>query len=221
MPHAKDTGTSIARIDEALSLDNAAPSGLRWKLCDTRRKVRRATVLQRLALHPAIQISVAAWIAAYGLVLLLAGGRFPFDRPALAGIPFALQLAAPTIGMIQIFLLLAIIYWLTRKRVVPDIAARAPARAIAARETAALLPTPRQVRLAAGSSGRRSAIAPSASISPGPFTAARRPPFRENSSLGRSTISWFLRSFLTSGFVAATTRRSSICAPQTVETIGW
>ncbi len=96
-------------------------------------------VLQRLALHPAVQISVAAWIAAYGLVLLLAGGRFPFDRPALAGIPFALQLAAPTIGMIQIFLLLAIIYWLTRKRVIPDIAARAPARAIAARETAALL----------------------------------------------------------------------------------
>jgi hypothetical protein len=96
-------------------------------------------VLQRLALHPAVQISVAAWIAAYGLVLLLAGGRFPFDRPALAGIPFALQLAAPTIGMIQIFLLLAIIYWLTRKRVIPDIAARAPARAIAARETVALL----------------------------------------------------------------------------------
>jgi hypothetical protein len=191
-------------------------------LCDTRRKLRRTMALQRLALHPAVQISVAAWIAAYGLVLLLAGGHFPFDRPALAGIPFALQLAAPTIGMIQIFLLLAIIYWLTRKRVSPDIAARAPARAIAARETAALLAYAAAGQVGgAGSSGRRSAIAPSASISPGPFTAARRPPFRENSSLGRSTISWFSRSFPTSGFVAATIRRSSICAPQTGETIGW
>jgi hypothetical protein len=95
--------------------------------------------LRRLDLDPTVRIAVAVWIAANGVALLLADGRLPFDRPALAGIPFAVQMAAPTIGMIQILLLLALIYWLTRKRVVPDIADRAPARPIAARETFALL----------------------------------------------------------------------------------
>ena len=86
-----------------------------------------------------MQIAIAVWIAANGLALWLADGRLPFDRPALAGIPFAVQMAAPTIGMIQIFVLLGIIYALTRKRAVPDIASRAPTRTIAARETIALL----------------------------------------------------------------------------------
>jgi hypothetical protein len=96
-------------------------------------------LLRRLILDPAVQIAVGVWVIAYCAVLLLADGRLPFDRPALAGVPFGLQVAAPTIGMIQIFFLMAIIYWLTRKRVIPDIAARAPARNIAARETFALL----------------------------------------------------------------------------------
>ena len=96
-------------------------------------------VLRRLALDPTVRIAVAVWIAANGFALLLAGGRLPFDRPALAGIPFAVQMAAPTIGMVQILLLLALIYWLTRNRVVPDVAGRAPARPTAARETFALL----------------------------------------------------------------------------------
>jgi hypothetical protein len=96
-------------------------------------------LLRRLILHPAVQIAVGVWIAAYCVVLVLADGRLPFDRPALAGIPFAIQVAAPTIGMVQIFVLMGIIYWLTRKRVIPDIAARAPARNVAAKETFALL----------------------------------------------------------------------------------
>jgi hypothetical protein len=95
--------------------------------------------LRRLILHPAVQIAVVVWIAAHCIVLLLAGGRLPFDRPALAGVPFAIQVAAPTIGMIQIFLLMGVVYWLTRKRVIPDIAARAPARDVAARESFAVV----------------------------------------------------------------------------------
>ncbi len=96
-------------------------------------------LLRRLILDPVVQIAVGVWIVAYCVVLVLADGRLPFDRPALAGIPFAIQVAAPTIGMIQIFVLMGIIYWLTRKRVIPDIAARAPARNVAAKETFALL----------------------------------------------------------------------------------
>src|SRR5271163_3969065 len=96
-------------------------------------------VLRRLALDPTVRIPVAVLVPANGFALLPAGGRLPFDRPALAGIPFAVQMAAPTIGMVQILLLLALIYWLTRNRVVPNVAGRAPARPTAARETFALL----------------------------------------------------------------------------------
>ena len=93
----------------------------------------------RLIPPPVVQIAILAWIAAHGVVLSIARGRLPFDRPALAAIPFGLQVAAPTIGMIEVFLLMAVVYWLTRKRVIPDIAARAPLRNVAARETFALI----------------------------------------------------------------------------------
>ncbi|HTF79482.1 MAG TPA: hypothetical protein VK620_35130, partial [Bradyrhizobium sp.] len=96
-------------------------------------------IAQRLIRQPAAQIAIAAWIVVHGVVLLIAGGRLPFDRPALAGIPFGLQVAAPTIGMIEVFFLMAVVYWLTRKRVIADIAARAPLRAVAGRETFALI----------------------------------------------------------------------------------
>lgn len=89
--------------------------------------------------QPAIQIAFGLWLAAYVAVLLTAGDRLPFDRPALAGIPFAAQLAAPSLGMVEIFLLMGIVHWLTRGRVIPDIANRAPARRLAARETFAVL----------------------------------------------------------------------------------
>jgi hypothetical protein len=86
-----------------------------------------------------VQIALIAWIAAYSAVLLLADGHLPFDRPALAKIPFALQVAAPTITMIEVFVLIGAVYWLTRRRTIPDIAARAPPRDIAMRETFTLL----------------------------------------------------------------------------------
>lgn len=90
-------------------------------------------------LHPAVQIAAVLWIAATIAVLLLADGFLPFDRPALAGMSFALQVALPSLGLIEVFALMAIVYFLTRNRTIPDIAARAPARAQAARETACLL----------------------------------------------------------------------------------
>lgn len=96
-------------------------------------KVARATIL-----HPAGAAAVGLWVAAHVAVLWLAGGYLPFDRPAFAGRPFAVQMAVPTIGMIEIFGLMLLVYWLTRKRRV-DIAERAPERRIAARETVLLL----------------------------------------------------------------------------------
>jgi hypothetical protein len=103
------------------------------------RHALKATPSRRLILPAAAPIAVVLWIAAHGVVLLLADGRLPFDRPTLAGIPFAAQLAAPSLVMIEIFVLMGVVYWLTRKRAIPDIAARAPDRRVAGRETAALL----------------------------------------------------------------------------------
>jgi len=97
-------------------------------------RLARATVL-----NPVGQAAIAAWIAANIAVLVLANGFLPFDRPALAGLPFAAQMAAPSIGLIEIFALMGVVWWMTRRRTVPDMAARAPQRRIAARETALVL----------------------------------------------------------------------------------
>jgi hypothetical protein len=63
----------------------------------------------------------------------------PFDRPALSAMPFAIQLAAPSVGMIEIFVLMAIVYWITRRRIPPDMASRAPANTVAAAEILGVL----------------------------------------------------------------------------------
>lgn len=98
------------------------------------RRIARATVL-----HPAVQVAAALWLFANAAVLALADGALPFDRPALAQVPFAQQVAFPTLGLIEVFLLMAVVYGLTRRRIVPDLAVRAPPRRQAARETAWLL----------------------------------------------------------------------------------
>jgi hypothetical protein len=47
--------------------------------------------------------------------------------------------ALPSLGLIEVFVLMAVVYALTSRRVIPDLAARAPERQRAARETAMLL----------------------------------------------------------------------------------
>ncbi|WP_340644105.1 hypothetical protein [Phenylobacterium sp.] len=96
-------------------------------------RVARATFL-----HPAGLVALGLWIAAHVAVLALAGGYLPFDRPAVAQLPFAVQVAVPTIGMVEVLLLMLVVYGLTRRRVV-DIAARAPDRRRAGWEVGLLL----------------------------------------------------------------------------------
>jgi hypothetical protein len=87
-----------------------------------------------VARHRGVQAAAALWVAGYLAVLGLAHGSLPFDRPAVAQRPFAVQLAAPTIGLAQIFALMALAFLLTRRRAIPDMAARAPERRAALRE---------------------------------------------------------------------------------------
>jgi len=98
-----------------------------------------ASVLRAIVNHRGVQAAIALWAAGYGVVLWLARGSLPFDRPAVAQLPFAVQMAAPTVGMIEIFVLMVLAFLLTRKRVIPDMAARAPDRGVALRETLLVL----------------------------------------------------------------------------------
>jgi hypothetical protein len=94
-----------------------------------------SSVLRAIVRHRGVQLTFILWIAAHAVVLWLAHGSLPFDRPAVARLPFAVQMSAPTATMIEIFVLMALTYFLTRKRIIPDMAARAPERRTALRET--------------------------------------------------------------------------------------
>ena len=64
---------------------------------------------KRFFTRPVLIAGVIGWISLNVAALILAGGYLPFDRPALAGMPFAVQMAIPTVGMIQIFLMMGLV----------------------------------------------------------------------------------------------------------------
>jgi hypothetical protein len=97
------------------------------------------SVLRAVANHRGVQTMTLLWVAGTIVALWLASGSLPFDRPAVARLPFIFQMAAPTIGLIEIFGLMAVVLLLTRARAIPDMAARAPERRIALRETGVVL----------------------------------------------------------------------------------
>jgi hypothetical protein len=96
-------------------------------------------VLKAIAKHRCVQAAAALWVVVYCVVIWLAQGTLPFDRPAVAQLPFALQMAAPSITLLEIGVLMWLVFLLTRGRVTPDMAARAPARPVALRETVFVL----------------------------------------------------------------------------------
>jgi hypothetical protein len=82
---------------------------------------------------------VIGWCVLNLAVVMLAHGVLPFDRPALATTPVAVQIASPSLALIEQLALMGLVWWLTRRRAVPQMAERAPERARAWRETAGLL----------------------------------------------------------------------------------
>jgi hypothetical protein len=85
-----------------------------------------------------VLIAVVLWVLASVAVVPLSGGKLPFNRPVLANAPLAVQLIVPLVGLAFVFFQMSLAYFLTRRRVVPDMASRAPAAAVARREVAAL-----------------------------------------------------------------------------------
>jgi hypothetical protein len=83
------------------------------------------SAVRAVVAHHGVRVAAALWVVGSVVVLWLARGSLPFDRPALAQLPFSLQLAMPTMGMIEVFVLMIVTFLLTSTRAIPDTAARA------------------------------------------------------------------------------------------------
>ena len=96
-------------------------------------------VVGAVAHHRGVQLAAVLWIASTVAVLALGGGSLPFSRPAVATLPFVAQVVGPTIALAEVFILMVVAYVVTQRRAIPDMAARAPDRQIAMRETLFLI----------------------------------------------------------------------------------
>jgi hypothetical protein len=90
-------------------------------------------------LRRVLAIAGLAWLALNAAILALARGYLPFDRPNLVGTPFWLQVAMPTIAMIEQLALMGLVAWMTRGRAIGEIAVRAPTAPVARREVGFVL----------------------------------------------------------------------------------
>ncbi len=86
-----------------------------------------------------VQVAVVGWVVAHVVVLGTADPSLPFDWPALAGRSVAGRLVDADLALLETLVLIGLVVVLTRGRAAPDLAARAPQRAVALRETLLLL----------------------------------------------------------------------------------
>ncbi len=89
--------------------------------------------------HRSIWLAVAGWALVNLALLAFGGGHLPFHASTLADPPTAGVVAQTDAMFLEVFALMGVVHLLTRRRRVPDIAARVPSRAVAARETAATI----------------------------------------------------------------------------------
>jgi hypothetical protein len=94
--------------------------------------------MTRLLRERSVRITAAVWLAANVVVLLVATETLPFAWPGVPGSAVD-HVVNTNIGLLGIFGLMAVTVLLTRRRVAPDLATRAPDRATALRETVLLL----------------------------------------------------------------------------------
>jgi hypothetical protein len=102
----------------------------------------KTSSLTNLARQRSVQVATAVWVGCSLAVFPLSGlsgGKLPFNRPMLAGVPTAAQVLTCTFQLLFVFLLMALTWLLTRRRQIPDMAGRAPAAGIARREVWLLL----------------------------------------------------------------------------------
>jgi hypothetical protein len=86
--------------------------------------------------HRSVQLTILGWIAANALALLIGRDLLPFDwtERSVSG-----RLVGFNFALLEVLILMAIVYALTRKRNLSMVAERAPSRSDARRETLFLL----------------------------------------------------------------------------------
>ncbi len=95
--------------------------------------------------RPAISLArvllpaLAGWVLLNAAIIRLAHGYLPFDRPAVAHMPFFWQVAMPSLALVEQIALMALVWVMTRNRDHAARFARLPAMPQAARETIGLL----------------------------------------------------------------------------------
>ena len=94
--------------------------------------------LARVLRDRIVQIGIAAWVLFAVSIPFLARGTVPFDQPDLAGVRYSLRVWAEILEPLYSLILLAVIFALTQGRSV-DVGTRTPERAVARRETFAVL----------------------------------------------------------------------------------
>jgi hypothetical protein len=99
----------------------------------------RRSWLANLLGQRSVQLTIVAWITGTAVAVVLAQGTLPFHRPDLHHASFGSQLLSPQLTMLEVLVLIAVAFGLTRRRVIPDVGARAPGRPVATRETAWLV----------------------------------------------------------------------------------
>ncbi|MEU5877089.1 hypothetical protein [Spirillospora sp. NPDC047279] len=93
----------------------------------------------RLITRPVVMLTLLGWALANVLVVAVAGDTLPFGWPDTAGRSPGAQLADFNARVLEALLIIVLVCVVTRRRAVPDIAARAPERPRALRETLLLL----------------------------------------------------------------------------------
>jgi hypothetical protein len=82
-----------------------------------------------------LYFALVIWVACICAIYPMSGGVLPFNRPNIRTLSFRQQMVYQVFQPLVFFIFLAVIYWLTRRRAIPDMAQRAPDRARAGRET--------------------------------------------------------------------------------------
>ncbi|HEX2710904.1 MAG TPA: hypothetical protein VHM88_01595 [Candidatus Acidoferrales bacterium] len=100
---------------------------------------RRGNWFARLLRERTVQAGIVVWVAFSGAIPFLSRGTVPFNRPSLAGLSYRAEVLAEILGPVIAFVFIAVGWALTRRRTIPDIAARIPEKPIALRETVGLI----------------------------------------------------------------------------------
>jgi hypothetical protein len=92
----------------------------------------------RLLRERSVRVAIALSIAASFAVVALSGAKSPLDRPRLGNVPAIAEAIGPLVVLAFVFVQITVTFFLTRRRIVPNMADRAPAASAARGEVIVL-----------------------------------------------------------------------------------